>query len=155
MTALRTYLLRLLWGPKRRNVNLPAVPVEVREQDSTLFRYNRKVMQFFNRFISVFLLALALTLTLGVLSVQAQGIPQIDLSVGGEEGDLSLALQALIIVTILSFGPAFVTMMTSFTRIIVVFFFLRMGLGTQQSPPNQVLIGLALFYDHFYHDAHL
>jgi len=145
MTALRTYLLRLLWGPKRRNVNLPAVPVEVREQDSTLFRYNRKVMQFFNRFISVFLLALALTLTLGVLSVQAQGIPQIDLSVGGEEGDLSLALQALIIVTILSFGPAFVTMMTSFTRIIVVFFFLRMGLGTQQSPPNQVLIGLALF----------
>jgi len=102
-------------------------------------------MQFFNRFISVFLLALALTLTLGVLSVQAQGIPQIDLSVGGEEGDLSLALQALIIVTILSFGPAFVTMMTSFTRIIVVFFFLRMGLGTQQSPPNQVLIGLALF----------
>lgn len=36
-------------------------------------------------------------------------------------------------------------MMTSFTRIIVVFFFLRMGLGTQQSPPNQVLIGLALF----------
>ena len=145
MTALRTYLLRLLWGPKRRNVNLPAVPVEIREQDSTLFRYNRKVMQFFNRFISVFLLALALTLTLGVLSVQAQGIPQIDLSVGGEEGDLSLALQALIIVTILSFGPAFVTMMTSFTRIIVVFFLPAHGPRNPAVPPNQVLIGLALF----------
>ncbi|MEX2600503.1 MAG: flagellar type III secretion system pore protein FliP [Balneolaceae bacterium] len=75
----------------------------------------------------------------------AQVLPQIDLSIGGEAEDFSLAIQALILITILSFGPAFVTMMTSFTRIIVVFFFLRMGLGTQQSPPNQVLIGLAIF----------
>lgn len=76
-----------------------------------------------------------------------QAIPQIDISMGGDsnEEDFSLAIQALILITILSFGAAFVTMMTSFTRIIVVFFFLRMGLGTQQSPPNQVLIGLALF----------
>ncbi len=77
-----------------------------------------------------------------------QSIPQIDLSIGGDdstEDDFTLAIQALILMTILSFGAAFVTMMTSFTRIIVVFFFLRMGLGTQQSPPNQVLIGLALF----------
>ncbi len=77
--------------------------------------------------------------------VIAQALPQIDLSVGGEAEDFSLAIQALIFITVLSFGPAFITMMTSFTRIIVVFFFLRMGLGTQQSPPNQVLIGLALF----------
>lgn len=75
----------------------------------------------------------------------AQVLPQVDLSIGGEAEDFSLAIQALILITILSFGPAFVTMMTSFTRIIVVFFFLRMGLGTQNSPPNQVLIGLALF----------
>lgn len=77
-----------------------------------------------------------------------QVIPQIDINIGGNDGDeedFSLAIQALILITILSFGAAFVTMMTSFTRIIVVFFFLRMGLGTQQSPPNQVLIGLALF----------
>ena len=78
-----------------------------------------------------------------------QGIPQIDISVGGggnaEEDDLSSAIQALILITVLSFGAAFITMMTSFTRIIVVFFFLRMGMGTQQSPPNQVLVGLALF----------
>lgn len=78
-----------------------------------------------------------------------QTIPKIDLSIngnatGGKE-DLSLAIQSLILVTILSFGAAFITMMTSFTRIVIVFFFLRMGLGTQQSPPNQVLIGLALF----------
>jgi len=79
------------------------------------------------------------------MPVFAQALPQIDLSIGGEAEDFSTAIQALILVTVLSFGPAFVTMMTSFTRIIVVFFFLRMGLGTQQSPPNQVLIGLAIF----------
>lgn len=78
-------------------------------------------------------------------SLLAQTLPQIDLSIGGEAEDFSLAIQALILITVLTFGPAIITMMTSFTRIIVVFFFLRMGLGTQQSPPNQVLIGLALF----------
>jgi flagellar biosynthetic protein FliP len=77
-----------------------------------------------------------------------QAIPQIDLSVGGgtaQDEDFTLPIQALVLITVLSFGSAFITMMTSFTRIIVVFFFLRMGLGTQQSPPNQVLVGLALF----------
>ncbi|HYX08665.1 MAG TPA: flagellar type III secretion system pore protein FliP, partial [Bacteroidales bacterium] len=77
--------------------------------------------------------------------VLMQSSPQL-INLGGKKGnDLSLAIQALIIVTVLSFGSAFITMMTSFTRIVVVFFFLRMGLGTQQSPPNKVLIGLALF----------
>lgn len=73
-------------------------------------------------------------------------MPSINISVDGDGGeDFSLAIQTLIILTILSFGPAIVTMMTSFTRLVVVFFFLRMGLGTQQSPPNQVLLGLAMF----------
>lgn len=96
------------------------------------------------------LLALICTILVVPDFVYSQtSIPQIDLSIGGnvgsEEDDFSSAIQALIIITVLSFGAAFVTMMTSFTRIIVVFFFLRMGLGTQQSPPNQVLVGLALF----------
>ncbi len=99
--------------------------------------------------LGVLLLAAPLTAVAGSLPgtipVIAQALPQIDLSIGGEAEDFSLAIQALILITILSFGPAFITMMTSFTRIIVVFFFLRMGLGTQQSPPNQVLIGLAIF----------
>lgn len=89
----------------------------------------------------------------GQQQAQGQGsgnsnlIPNIDLSVspGDGEDDYALAIQTLILLTILSFGPAFITMMTSFTRIIVVFFFLRSALGTQQTPPNQVLIGLALF----------
>lgn len=78
---------------------------------------------------------------------QISPIPRIDLSVSPVQGkdDYALAIQVLILLTILSFGPAFITMMTSFTRLIVVFSFMRMALGTQQSPPNQVLIGLAMF----------
>ncbi len=103
----------------------------------------------YKKILLLWLIAISLDMIIPNM-VQAQlSIPQIDLSIGGsngsEEDDFSSALQALILITILSFGAAFVTMMTSFTRIIVVFFFLRMGLGTQQSPPNQVLIGLALF----------
>lgn len=54
-------------------------------------------------------------------------------------------LQMLLILTALSLAPSIIIMVTSFTRIIVVFHFLRTALGTQTTPPNQVLIGLALF----------
>ncbi|PRR86611.1 Flagellar biosynthetic protein FliP precursor [Clostridium luticellarii] len=54
-------------------------------------------------------------------------------------------IKLLIVLTILTLLPSFVMMMTSFVRIIVVFGFLRNAIGTQQSPPNQVLVGLALF----------
>ena len=87
--------------------------------------------------------------TVSVVAPAVITFSQLNISMGSggsaEEEDFSIAIQALILITVLSFGAAFITMMTSFTRIIVVFFFLRMGMGTQQSPPNQVLIGLALF----------
>ena len=57
----------------------------------------------------------------------------------------SAAIQILILLTVLSLAPAIFIMMTSFTRIVVVLSFLRQAFGTQQAPPNQVLIGLALF----------
>nr|WP_188419950.1 flagellar type III secretion system pore protein FliP [Oxalicibacterium solurbis] len=57
----------------------------------------------------------------------------------------SLSLQTLLLLTGLSFLPAVLLMMTSFTRIIVVLSLLRQALGTQSAPPNQVIIGLALF----------
>jgi flagellar biosynthetic protein FliP len=57
----------------------------------------------------------------------------------------TLSLQTLLLLTSLSFLPAAMLMMTSFTRIIIVLSLLRMALGTQSTPPNQVLIGLALF----------
>lgn len=61
----------------------------------------------------------------------------------------SLSIQTLILLTSLSFLPAMLLMMTSFTRIIIVLSLLRQALGTQSSPPNQVLIGLALFLTFF------
>ena len=61
----------------------------------------------------------------------------------------SLSIQTLLLLTSLSFIPALVLMMTSFTRILVVLSILRQALGLQQSPPNQVLIGLSLFLSLF------
>lgn len=61
----------------------------------------------------------------------------------------TLSLQTLLLLTSLSFLPAMLLMMTSFTRIIIVLSLLRMALGTQSTPPNQVLIGLALFLTFF------
>ncbi|NMG64428.1 flagellar type III secretion system pore protein FliP [Azoarcus indigens] len=61
----------------------------------------------------------------------------------------SLTIQTLALLTLLSFIPAMVLMMTSFTRIIIVFSLLRQAMGTQTSPPNQVMLGLALFLTFF------
>ena len=69
---------------------------------------------------------------------------------GGAGGEpLSLSLQLLLVMGLLTILPALVLMMTSFTRIIVVLAILRQALGLQQSPPNQVLIGLSLFLSFF------
>lgn len=65
---------------------------------------------------------------------------------GEEEGtSLSSTLQIVLILTVISLAPSILIMMTSFTRIIIVLHFVRSALGTQTTPPNQVLIGLALF----------
>ena len=74
-------------------------------------------------------------------------IPQINLEIGSSEEpvDFVASLQILGLLTILSLAPAILIMMTSFTRIIIVLAFVRNALATQQMPPNQVLIGLALF----------
>jgi flagellar biosynthesis protein FliP len=66
---------------------------------------------------------------------------------GGQ--DYSLSLQTLILLTSLTFLPAALLMMTGFTRIIIVLSLLRQALGTQSAPPNQVMIGLALFLTMF------
>jgi len=70
-----------------------------------------------------------------------------DLSVGNTEdaADVVSSVQILVILTIISLAPSILIMTTSFTRIIVVLHFVRSALGTQQTPPNQVLVGLALF----------
>ncbi|RJP81667.1 MAG: flagellar biosynthetic protein FliP [Candidatus Zixiibacteriota bacterium] len=59
--------------------------------------------------------------------------------------DLSVTLQILLLMTVLTLAPSILVMMTSFTRIVLVLHFLRQALGTQNMPPNQVVLGLALF----------
>ena len=68
---------------------------------------------------------------------------------GGGNAPLSLSLQVLIIMGLLTVLPGILLMMTSFTRIIIVLSLLRQALGLQQTPPNQVLIGLSLFLSFF------
>lgn len=64
-------------------------------------------------------------------------------------GQINGALRILMILTLIAIAPALLVMLTSFTRIIIVLHFTRMALGTQSSPPNNVLIGLALFLTFF------
>ncbi len=68
---------------------------------------------------------------------------------GGGEAPLSLSLQILIIMGLLTVLPGILLMMTSFTRIVIVLAILRQAMGLQQTPPNQVLIGLAMFLSFF------
>jgi flagellar biosynthetic protein FliP len=64
-------------------------------------------------------------------------------------GDVAVVLQILFLMTILSLAPGILIMTTSFTRIVVVLSFLRNALGTQQSPSNQIVVGLSLFLTFF------
>ncbi|CAM3996024.1 Flagellar biosynthetic protein FliP [Pseudomonas reidholzensis] len=93
------------------------------------------------------LLTLALLLAAPLaLAADPLSIPAITLSSGADgQQEYSVSLQILMIMTALSFIPAFVILMTSFTRIIIVFSILRQALGLQQTPSNQVLTGMALF----------
>jgi flagellar biosynthetic protein FliP len=78
-------------------------------------------------------------------------LPGINVGIGSSANpnDVSTSLQIIILLTILSVGPGILIMMTCFTRIIVVLSFTRNALSIQQMPPNQVLIGLALFLTFF------
>ncbi len=66
-----------------------------------------------------------------------------------EEGGISAPIRMLIVLTVLSLAPSIMVMLTSYTRIIVVLHFVRTALGTQSTPPNQVMTGLALFLTAF------
>lgn len=74
----------------------------------------------------------------GAMNIQVDGV-----------GAVSAPLQIVLLLTLISFLPAILVTMTSFTRIAIVFHFLRQALGTQEMPSNQILIGLALFLTMF------
>ena len=80
----------------------------------------------------------------------AQGLPALTSTPAANGGqNYSLSLQTMLLLTGLTFLPAALLMMTSFTRIIIVLSLLRQALGTQTAPPNQVMVGLALFLSLF------
>ncbi|EIL92211.1 flagellar biosynthesis protein flip [Rhodanobacter sp. Root480] len=89
--------------------------------------------------------ALLVVLPLGAWAV-TPGIPVLNVQTAADGAkNWTLSLQVLALMTALTLLPAILLMMTSFTRIIIVLGFLRQALGTQSTPPNQVLLGLALF----------
>ena len=95
---------------------------------------------------------LCLLLAVGFVS-ESEAIPLPNITLGLEDADdpekVSSALQILVLLTILTLAPAILIMTTSFARIIIVLSFLRQAMGTQQTPPTQILIGLALFLTMF------
>ena len=88
---------------------------------------------------------------LGPQDASAIPIPTIQFGVedAGEPDTLSTALQVMFLLTILTLAPSILILMTSFSRFVIVLSFLRQAMGTQQTPPTQVLVGLALFLTFF------
>lgn len=102
----------------------------------------------------VLLIILGVVLIAGVAFGQSSPtmpFPKLSVEVGKTTNpdDVSVTLQILFLMTILSLAPAILILTTAFTRIIVVFHFLKQAMGTAQMPPSQVLIGLALFLTFF------
>jgi flagellar biosynthesis protein FliP len=95
------------------------------------------------RLVPLFVVAI-LALAGPALAQQAAAPQQLNLTLDGV-GRVSAPLQIVILLTLLSFVPAILVTMTCFTRIAIVFHFLRQALGTQETPSNQILMGLTLF----------
>ncbi|MFX3632928.1 MAG: flagellar type III secretion system pore protein FliP [Candidatus Pristimantibacillus sp.] len=81
----------------------------------------------------------------------AEPLPNIELNFGNGDSEkpATSGLSLLLMITVLSIAPAILVLMTSFTRVVIVLGFVRTSLGTQSMPPNQVLIGLAMFLTFF------
>jgi flagellar biosynthesis protein FliP len=100
------------------------------------------------KLICSILLMMAVGMLFAASAFAADPIPEINFSIGngnGEAGGASNTVSILLMLTVLGLAPSILILMTSFTRIVIVLGFVRTSLGTQQMPPNQVLIGLALF----------
>ena len=94
--------------------------------------------------VSAFTLAAAGLFLLPPISALAQSVT-VDMGTGAGASSSGRVVQLIMLLTVLSLAPSILVMMTSFTRIVVVLSFLRAAMGTQQTPPNQVLVSLALF----------
>ena len=98
----------------------------------------------------VLLIAVVMVL-MSVATAQAVTIPTLNIGVENTDSPEQTAtvIQVLFVLTVLALAPAILVMMTSFTRLLVVLSFLRHAMGTQSMPPNQIIVGLALFLTFF------
>ncbi len=87
----------------------------------------------------------------GAATHASVGIPTISMALteAGKPAEVANVLKIMIMLTVLSLAPAILILMTSFTRIVVVLSFLRQAIGTQQMPPNQLIVGLSIFLTFF------
>lgn len=97
------------------------------------------------------MLILGVAILLSATESWAISIPTIQFGVNDadEPAKVATSLQILLLLTVLTLAPSFLVMMTSFSRVIIVLSFLRQAMGTQQTPPTQILIGLGLFLTFF------
>jgi flagellar biosynthesis protein FliP len=121
------------------------MPISASKNFSPTSNYAIQMLSLLRRLAPLTLAALPM-----LAAAQSAGLPALTstpMSGGGQS--YSLSLQTLLLLTSLSFLPAALLMMTCFTRVIIVLSLLRHALGTQSSPPNQVLVGLTLFLTFF------
>lgn len=110
-----------------------------------------KLMKLFIPIITIITMCFSIGLVVFAEPSSSFTLPKIGINIdpGQKPSDVASSIQILFLLTILSLAPAILIMMTSFTRIIIILSFLRNALGTQQMPPNQVLVGFALFLTFF------
>ena len=141
----------------KRSLNHPATVYSGGRQINGSSRRTAKRLCRLHRFVMI---VAAVTVFLGTLPGSVQQVAAAEpaeapafISIGMDEtrepGKMAVVLQIFLLMTILSLAPAILIMLTSFTRCVIVLSLLRRALGTMQMPPNQVIIGLALFLTFF------
>ena len=95
--------------------------------------------------ITLLFVLLSYSVCWGAAPVPSPSFINIGLDKTGEPGEVAVVLQIFLLLTVLSLAPALLILLTSFTRIVIVLSLLRKAMGTMQSPPNQVIVGLSLF----------
>jgi len=103
------------------------------------------------KFFKVVLITILFIMLFASVAEAQTSLPKISVQIDESENakDLSITLQILLLLTVLTLAPSILIMLTAFVRIVVVFSFLRQAIGTNQMPPNQLLIGLALILTAF------
>ena len=118
-------------------------------QVMTLHKKTAKASLVNKSWFKLLIIGLVLLLFCAILSIKAFAAPvSFSIDTGGGKGDFD-SLKLLFTFALIAVAPSLLLMMTSFTRIVIVFSFLRNALGLQQTPPNQVIIGLSLFLSFF------